>query len=134
MGVANEHIAVIPQIESQLGLDNLEEIMQLEGVDAIMIGKTDLRLDLGLAPSGGGEAAYEDGMKHVFAMSKKYNMPIVGVVPEHETEASVRGGYRMICQVADFYALGFGVQMALGKSREAMTKVVNQMKASPLSS
>ncbi|KZP21890.1 Phosphoenolpyruvate/pyruvate domain-containing protein, partial [Athelia psychrophila] len=29
MGVAKEHIAVIPQIESQLGLDNLEEIGQM---------------------------------------------------------------------------------------------------------
>lgn len=33
--VANENIAVIPQIESQLGMDNLEEIMQIPGVDAI---------------------------------------------------------------------------------------------------
>ncbi|KZP21829.1 Phosphoenolpyruvate/pyruvate domain-containing protein [Athelia psychrophila] len=134
MGVANEHIAVIPQIESQLGLDNLEEIMQIEGVDAIMIGKTDLRLDLGLTPTGGGEAPYEEGMKHIYAMSKKYNMPIVGFVPDHETEASVRGGYRMICQAADIHVLAFGLQMALGKSREAMAKVVDQMKASPQSS
>jgi len=35
--VANEHVAVIPQIESRLGVENLEEIMQVEGVDAITI-------------------------------------------------------------------------------------------------
>lgn len=33
--VANEHVAVIPQIESRLGVENLEAIMQVEGVDAI---------------------------------------------------------------------------------------------------
>lgn len=33
--VANDHIAVIPQIESALGLENLEDIMQVPGVDAI---------------------------------------------------------------------------------------------------
>jgi hypothetical protein len=33
--VANEHVAVIPQIESRLGVENLEGIMQVEGVDAI---------------------------------------------------------------------------------------------------
>ncbi|KZP10283.1 Phosphoenolpyruvate/pyruvate domain-containing protein, partial [Athelia psychrophila] len=46
--VANDHIAVIPQIESALGLENLEDIMQVPGVDAIMIGKGDLRLSMGL--------------------------------------------------------------------------------------
>lgn len=47
-------------------------------------------------------------MKHVFTLSM-YDMPIVGFVFEHEIwmEASVRGGYRMICQVADLQASGF---------------------------
>lgn len=127
--VANENVAVIPQIESQLGMDNLEEIMQIEGVDAIMIGKGDLRMDLGLPLRGGGEAPYENAMKHAFALAKKYNMPLVGFVPEHETESCVTGGYRMVCQVADFYALGLGVQMALQNSRAAVDKVSDSMKA-----
>lgn len=33
--VAIEHCAVIPQIKSGLGVQNLEEMMQIEGVDAI---------------------------------------------------------------------------------------------------
>ena len=33
--VANEHVAVLPQIESRLGVENLEEIIQVEGVDGI---------------------------------------------------------------------------------------------------
>ncbi len=35
MDVASDHCAVIPQIESGLGVENLEEILQIEGVDAI---------------------------------------------------------------------------------------------------
>lgn len=35
MDVANEHVAVIPQIESRLGVENLEAIMQVKGIDAI---------------------------------------------------------------------------------------------------
>ena len=94
-----------------------------------MIGKGDLRMDLGLPLWGGGEAPYEDAMKRAFALAKKFNMPLVGFVPEHETEASVAGGYRMVCQVADFYALGLGVQMALQKSRAAVDKVTDALKA-----
>ncbi|KAG6824950.1 hypothetical protein H0H93_001314, partial [Arthromyces matolae] len=48
LDVASEHCAVIPQIESRKGVENLEEIMQVPGVDAIMIGFIDLGLDLGL--------------------------------------------------------------------------------------
>lgn len=32
---ANEHIAVIPQIESRLGVENAEAILQIAEVDAI---------------------------------------------------------------------------------------------------
>lgn len=35
MDVANDHIAIIPQIESMLGVENLEDIMQIEGIDGI---------------------------------------------------------------------------------------------------
>jgi len=47
--IANEHVAVIPQIESHLGVENLEIIMQVEGVDAIsmyiILTCTDFRHD-----------------------------------------------------------------------------------------
>lgn len=39
----NEHIAVIAQIESRKGVENAEEIISADGVDAIMIGVGDLR-------------------------------------------------------------------------------------------
>jgi 4-hydroxy-2-oxoheptanedioate aldolase len=45
----NEHVAVIAQIESLKGVENAEDIISAEGVDAIMIGNGDLRLDMGLA-------------------------------------------------------------------------------------
>ena len=44
---AREEIAVILQIESQRGLDNLREISKLDGVDAIFIGPADLAVDMG---------------------------------------------------------------------------------------
>jgi 2-keto-3-deoxy-L-rhamnonate aldolase RhmA len=37
--LANQHIAIIPQIESQLGIQNLDEIVALAEVDAFMIGR-----------------------------------------------------------------------------------------------
>lgn len=44
---AAEQICVIVQIETALGLDNIEEIAAVEGVDALFIGPADLHAALG---------------------------------------------------------------------------------------
>ena len=45
---ANDNTAIICQIESQEGLDNLEEIAATPGIDALWVGHTDLTHSLGI--------------------------------------------------------------------------------------
>jgi 4-hydroxy-2-oxoheptanedioate aldolase len=47
---ANDEILVIPMIETQTALDNLEAILDVPGIDAIYVGPSDLGLSLGMAP------------------------------------------------------------------------------------
>ena len=47
---ANDEILVIPMIETQQALDNLEAILDVPGIDAIYVGPSDLGLSLGMAP------------------------------------------------------------------------------------
>ncbi|MBX6373866.1 MAG: 2,4-dihydroxyhept-2-ene-1,7-dioic acid aldolase [Acetobacteraceae bacterium] len=47
---ANDEVLVIPMIETQQALDNLEAILDVPGIDAIYVGPSDLGLSLGLAP------------------------------------------------------------------------------------
>ncbi|KAL9605382.1 MAG: hypothetical protein Q9179_001439 [Wetmoreana sp. 5 TL-2023] len=49
--VWNEHAAVFCQIEDVEGVENVDEIAQTPGVDALMVGASDLRFSLGL-PAG----------------------------------------------------------------------------------
>jgi 2-keto-3-deoxy-L-rhamnonate aldolase RhmA len=44
----NARCVVLLQIESQRGIDNLEEILQTEGVSGIIVGPSDLSIDLGI--------------------------------------------------------------------------------------
>ena len=44
---AAEEICVIVQIESQKAIDNLDEIIAVDGVDAVFVGPADLAVDLG---------------------------------------------------------------------------------------
>jgi 2-keto-3-deoxy-L-rhamnonate aldolase RhmA len=44
----NSQIAVLLQIESRRGIDNLEEILDVEGISGIIVGPSDLSIDLGV--------------------------------------------------------------------------------------
>ena len=46
---AHEEICVLVQIETQTGLDNLEQIASVDGVDGVFIGPADLHASLGYA-------------------------------------------------------------------------------------
>ncbi len=47
---ANDEVLVIPMIETQQALDNLEAILDVPGIDAIYVGPSDLGLSLGMVP------------------------------------------------------------------------------------
>ncbi|KAI0872903.1 putative 2-dehydro-3-deoxyglucarate aldolase [Hypoxylon argillaceum] len=64
--VWNNHAAVFCQIEDLVGLENIEEIAAVSGVDALMVGVADLRCSMGF------EVGSQDGEEPVFmaAMEK----------------------------------------------------------------
>ena len=47
---ANNEILVIPMIETQQGIDNIDEILSVPGISGIYIGPSDMGLSLGLIP------------------------------------------------------------------------------------
>lgn len=44
---ANDEICLVAQVENQAGLDALDDILAVEGIDAVFIGPSDLSADLG---------------------------------------------------------------------------------------
>lgn len=47
---ANQEIACIIQIETVAAVEAIDEILSVSGIDAVMIGPTDLAMDMGLPP------------------------------------------------------------------------------------
>ncbi len=45
---ANEEVMIVPQIESELAVNNIEEIVSVKGVDAAVFGPNDLSISLGV--------------------------------------------------------------------------------------
>jgi len=48
LATANEETLVVVMIETQKGLDNIDEIFSVEGVDACFVGPSDFTLDMGI--------------------------------------------------------------------------------------
>ncbi|MEX2564831.1 MAG: aldolase/citrate lyase family protein, partial [Cyclobacteriaceae bacterium] len=45
---ANEQLMTIVQIESEQGVENVDEIFSTSGIDAVMVGPSDLSMDMGI--------------------------------------------------------------------------------------
>ena len=70
---AREEICLIVQVETQLGLDNLEAIAAVDGIDAIFVGPADLSASLGYPGQMSSEpmkAAIRDAIERITAAGK----------------------------------------------------------------
>lgn len=71
---ANDEILVLAMIETPLGLENAEKILQVPGLDGIYIGPNDLALSLGISPALlWKDSALEGHIQHLLKLCKQYN-------------------------------------------------------------
>jgi len=69
---ANDAIMRLAMVETKEGLDNIEEILAVDGLDGIFVGPTDLAIALGMTPGPeGAHEALEEAIAHALAMTKK---------------------------------------------------------------
>ncbi|KAJ5294436.1 hypothetical protein PENANT_c006G06116 [Penicillium antarcticum] len=78
--VWNDHAAVICQIEDLEGLENVEEICRVPGVDGLFVGTGDLRLCMDLAAGSldGEEPIFTAALQKIRSAAKANNLPIMG--------------------------------------------------------
>ncbi|KAM0345633.1 hypothetical protein ACHAPU_006287 [Fusarium lateritium] len=85
--VWNNHVAVICQIEDLEGLENIEDICKVPGVDGLFIGTGDLRLCMGLATGSldGDEPEFVSALSRIRDVAKAHNLPMMGFGISHST-------------------------------------------------
>ena len=71
----NEELLIIPMIETQQAIDNIDEILSVEGIDVFLIGPSDLSIELGV-PLDYSCDTYQAGLDKIAAGCKRN-----GVVP-----------------------------------------------------
>jgi 2-keto-3-deoxy-L-rhamnonate aldolase RhmA len=117
---ANDETAVIVMIESKQGVENIDEIVAVEGVDAVFIGPYDLSGSYGI-PGQTQDAVVRDACRRVVQACERAHKS-VGLLLVRPTPESVRqvieDGFTLLCLGVDTVFIDQGARatraMALG--------------------
>ena len=113
---ADADIAVVLMVETMLGLQALEQIVEVPGVDAVYVGPADLSLSLGLPPGNhDDDPRFASALDHVLVTCTS-----AGVVPGIHAVGDLAPrrlaqGFRMVTVSADLGAMrrGMAAELAL---------------------
>ncbi|MFA6021847.1 MAG: aldolase/citrate lyase family protein, partial [Rhodospirillales bacterium] len=114
---ANDTIVAYAMIETRQGLDNLEQILKVPGLDAVYIGPSDLSLALGCKPTFDDvEKPAAEAIDYILAKAKEHGV-IAGIhngTPEFAL-ARIRKGFQFVTISSDARLMAAGSQQVLGK-------------------
>ncbi|KAH0592348.1 hypothetical protein MHUMG1_09961 [Metarhizium humberi] len=81
--ISDEHVAVICQIETTLGLENVDEIAATPGINALMLGPGDMRVSLRLPVRGPGrkedDAVFCEARDRLVKAAKAHQMALMTI-------------------------------------------------------
>jgi 4-hydroxy-2-oxoheptanedioate aldolase len=121
---ANDEVLCIVMIETKQGLENLDAIMSVPGVDACYIGPADLSYALGLPPrTDSDEPAHVAAVARILDSARRH-----GVAPGIHTGSPafaarcIEQGFQMVTLTSDAASMGKGAWQDLQELRK-LTKV-----------
>ena len=121
---ANETIVTLAMIETAKAVDNLDEILSVEGLDAIYIGPSDLSLSLGCKVAMDDlEPKAAQAVDHILARAKAHGV-VAGVAGIHNAtpESALRRiakGFQFVTVSSDARLMATGAQQVMAAMRAA---------------
>jgi 4-hydroxy-2-oxoheptanedioate aldolase len=117
---ANDDVLCIVMVETRAGLENLDEILAVPGIDAILVGPSDLGIDLGVGPQPAPLAGpHADALQTIARRCAG-----AGIVPM--AYAATAAGVTMFRELG---YQGFGVSSDAGLLRGAARALVENLRA-----
>jgi 4-hydroxy-2-oxoheptanedioate aldolase len=118
---ANDTIVTFAMIETAAALENLDDILSVEGLDAIYIGPSDLSLALGCTPTFDDlDPKAAEAVEHVLARAKAHG--VVAGIHNGSPEAARRRiakGFQFVTIGSDARLMAAGAQSVLARMRAA---------------
>ena len=117
---ANDTVVVFAMIETREGLDNLEEILRVPGLDAIYVGPSDLSLALGCKPTFDDvEPPAAEAIEYIVAKCKERGVvaAIHNGTPEYACKR-IGMGFQLVTIASDARLMAAGAQQVLAAMRQ----------------
>lgn len=118
---ANDSIVTFAMIETAKALDNLDDILSVEGLDAIYIGPSDLSLSLGCTPTFDDvDPKAAEAIDYILARAKAHG--VVAGIHNASPEAALKRiakGFQFVTISADSRLMAAGAQAVMAKMRAA---------------
>ena len=108
---ANQEVAVAIQIESREGLDKVDEILSVPGIDIAFIGPNDLHASLGLPPAyESGEKVFNEAVETIKAAAARHKVAM-GILASNGQAARkrVEEGFTFVGVTSDTVSLIYGL-------------------------
>lgn len=118
---ANDTIVTFAMIETAQALDNLDDILSVEGLDAIYVGPSDLSVSLGCAPAMDDlSPKAAEAVDHILARAKAHGVVagIHNVGPAAALERAAKG-FQFVTVSSDARLIAAGAQQIVGAMRAA---------------
>lgn len=116
---ANRRNLVIAQIETEHGLENVEEIAAVDGVDVLWVGHFDLTNFLGI-PGEFDNKVYKDALKRVVKAGRKHGKGLGFMAGDRKWARDYKAhGFNMLAAGTDHGLLMAGVNDLLDSVRDA---------------
>jgi 4-hydroxy-2-oxoheptanedioate aldolase len=116
---ANDTIVTFAMIETAQALDNLDDILSVEGLDAIYIGPSDLSLALGCTPTFDDlDPKAAEAVEHILARAKAHGV-VAGIhngTPESALKRIAKG-FQFVTISSDARLIAAGAQQIIGTMR-----------------
>jgi 4-hydroxy-2-oxoheptanedioate aldolase len=111
---ANDLVSCIPMIETAEAIENLDAILDVEGIDAVYIGPSDLAVSLGLPPGlDNPDPRFQDAVASVLAGCKRRSITAGIHSGPPVAAARLAEGFGMVTVATDLLALESGARAAL---------------------
>ncbi len=114
---ANDELLIIVQIETPQAVNNLDDILSVERIDACYIGTFDLAMNLGLDFPKWDNPEYLGVFNKVLQIAKKWGKPAGMYAAQDNIEWAIEKGFKLNTVGSADQFLMLGARMALQKAR-----------------
>ena len=95
MDLVNEEVVIIPMIETQQAMDNIDDILSVTGIDVLLVGPSDLSIELNV-PLDYACDTYQKGLDKIASACKNHGV-VAGmyfIPPDMEPNFYVNKGFK----------------------------------------